>query len=176
MGQTDSTRNIRNTHYLTNMDDIVSRFKRLYLTGTLTSPWNIRTSVHPVHSGFPVHRPVCPCLLFCDADNGGSSTAGVRAAEVQTPAYFRRGRRNDDICSSLRHNYENGQYKLNPVLNRNQAYLVNTPATKVANISQKAYNENREPYPGTRLIVDPTFFELKLSAHVLIVEGALSKL
>nr|WCD56787.1 C5b protein [Bhendi yellow vein mosaic virus] len=176
MGQTDSTRNIRNTHYLTNMDNIVSRLKGLYLTGTLTTLWNIRTSVHPINSGLPVHRPVCPCLLFCDADNGSSNTAGVWAAEVQTPTYFRRGRRNDDIGSSLRHNYGSVKYKLNPVLNRTQAYLENNPATKVANILQIAYNETREPYPEIRLIVDPTFFELKLSAHVLIAEGALSKL
>ncbi|ACI06053.1 AC5 protein [Mesta yellow vein mosaic Bahraich virus-[India:Kaisargunj:2008]] len=134
MGQTDSTRNIRNTHHLTNMDNIMSGLKRLYLTGTLTTPWNIRTSVHPIHSGLPVHRSVCPCLLLCDADNGGSNTAGVWAAEVQTPTYFRRGRRNDDIGSSLRHNYESVKYRLNPVLTRNQVYPVNNPAIKVANI------------------------------------------
>nr|AIH07524.1 C5 protein [Cotton leaf curl Multan virus]ARR96771.1 C5 protein [Cotton leaf curl Multan virus] len=172
MGQTDSTRNIRNTHYLTNTLTNLSRLKRLYLTWAFTTLWNIRTSVHPIHSGLPVHRPVCPCLLFCDADNGGSSTAGVWAAEVQTPAYFRRGRRNDDIGSSLRHNYGSVKYKLNPVLTRTQAYPVNNPATKVANISQKAYTETREPYQGIRLIVDPTCLNLKLSAQVLIVCGS----
>nr|AWV91675.1 AC5 [Cotton leaf curl Multan virus] len=176
MGQPSTTSNITNTHYFTYMLNIMSGLKRLYLTGTLTTPWNIRTSVHPIHSGLPVHGPVCPCLLFCDADNGGSSTAGVRAAEVQTPAYFRRGRRNDDIGSSLRHNYGSVIYKLNPVLTRTQEYLENNPATKVANISQIAYNETRAPYPGIRLLVDPTCFNLKLSAQVLIAEGALSKL
>nr|ASL70124.1 AC5 protein [Cotton leaf curl Multan virus] len=134
MGQTDTTSNIRNTHYLTNMNNIMSGLKRLYLTWPFTTLWNIRTSVHPIYSGLPVHRPVCPCLLFCDADNGDSNTVGVWAAEVQPTTYLGCGSGNDDICSSLRHNYGNVEYRLNPVLNRNLGYPVNNPATKVANI------------------------------------------
>nr|AGT50906.1 AC5 protein [Cotton leaf curl virus] len=172
MGQPSTTSNITNTHYFTYMLNIMSGLKRLNLTWTFTSSRNIWTSVHPVHPGLPVHRPVCPCLLFCDADNGGSSTAGVWAAEVQTPAYFRRGRRNDDIGSSLRHNYGSVKYKLNPVLTRTPVYPVNNPATPTANISQLAYTETREPYQGIRLIVDPTCLNLKLSAQVLIVCGS----
>nr|AWD84451.1 C5 protein [Cotton leaf curl virus] len=172
VGQPSSTGNITDTHDFTYMLNVMSGLKRLDLTWAFTSSRNIWTSVHPVHPGLPVHRPVCPCLLFCDADNGGSSTAGVWAAEVQTPAYFRRGRRNDDIGSSLRHNYGSVKYKLNPVLTRTPVYPVNNPATPTANISQLAYTETREPYQGIRLIVDPTCLNLKLSAQVLIVCGS----
>ncbi|ABB52033.1 C5 [Pepper leaf curl Bangladesh virus] len=104
VGQSSTTRNITNTHDFTNVLDITSRLKKLDLTRAFTAPRNIWASVHPVHPGLPVHGPVRPCSGFCDADNGGSSTAGIWAVEVETAAYLRGGRGNDYICWSLGHN------------------------------------------------------------------------
>nr|ALO78605.1 C5 protein [Cotton leaf curl Kokhran virus - Burewala] len=104
MGQPSTPSNITNTHYFTYMLNIMSGLKRLNLTWTFTSSRNIWTSGHPVHTGLSVHGPVDPCFCFGDADNGGSSTARVWAAEVETTAYLRSGRGNDYICWSLRHN------------------------------------------------------------------------
>nr|AXQ88117.1 AC6 [Tomato leaf curl Joydebpur virus] len=105
MGRPNSPSNIDNTHDFTYVLDIMSRLKRLDLTWVFTSSRNIWASVHPVHPGLPVHRPVRPCFCFGDADNGGSSTAGIWADEVETAAYLRGGRGNDYICWSLRHNF-----------------------------------------------------------------------
>nr|WLD18036.1 C5 Protein [Chilli leaf curl virus] len=105
VGQTSTTSNITNTHDFTNVLDIMSGLKRLDLTRAFTSPRNIWASVHPVHLGLSVHGPVRPCFCFGDADNGGSSTAGIWAVEVETTAYLRGGRGNDYICWSLRHNF-----------------------------------------------------------------------
>ncbi|ABJ97343.1 AC5 [Chilli leaf curl virus-India [India:Papaya:2005]] len=92
MGEPSTTGNITNTHNLPYMNYIVSRLKRLDLTWAFTTPRNIWASVHPVHPGLPVHGPVHPCSGLCDADSGGSSTAGIRAVEVETAAYLRGGR------------------------------------------------------------------------------------
>nr|AHA82221.1 AC5 [Tomato leaf curl Joydebpur virus] len=105
VGHTSSTSNIKDTHDFTNVLDIMWGVKRLDLTRPFTSPRNIRGFVHPVHHGLPVHGHVGPCRSLCDADNGGSSTAGIWAVEVETAAYLRGGRGNDYICWSLRHNF-----------------------------------------------------------------------
>nr|UQH66814.1 pathogenicity determinant [Papaya leaf curl virus] len=105
MGQPITTSNITNTHDFTNVLDIMSGLKRLDLTWAFTSSRDIWTSVHPVHPGLSVHGPVRPCFCFGDADNGGNSTAGIWAVEVETAAYLRGGRGNDYICWSLRHNF-----------------------------------------------------------------------
>nr|QTW20831.1 AC5 [Tomato leaf curl New Delhi virus] len=92
MCESSSTGNITNAHDFTNMRDIVPGFKRLDLTWAFTASWNIRTSIHPVEHGLPVHRPVGPFLCCCDADNGGSSTSSRWAVEVETATYLRSGR------------------------------------------------------------------------------------
>ncbi|SAM29867.1 AC5 protein [Tomato leaf curl Palampur virus] len=92
MCETGSTGNVANTHDLTNMGDIVPGFKRLHLTWAFTAPGHVRASIHPVKSWFPVHGSVHPFPCLCGADNGGSSTARVWAAEVETTACFRCGR------------------------------------------------------------------------------------
>ncbi|ACA62838.1 AC5 [Kenaf leaf curl virus-[India:Bahraich:2007]] len=104
MSQPSTMSNITNTHDLTYMNYIMSRFKRLDLTWTLTPSWNIRASVHPVQSGLAIHGPVRPYARFCDADSGDNCTGCIRAVEVQTPTHLRRGGRNDDIGRTLRHN------------------------------------------------------------------------
>nr|UYS88254.1 AC5 protein [Tomato leaf curl Palampur virus] len=92
MCETGSTGNVANTHYLTNMGDIVPGFKRLHLTWPFTAPGHVRASIHPVKSWFPVHGSVHPFPCLCGAGNRGSSTARVWAVEVQTTACFRCGR------------------------------------------------------------------------------------
>ncbi|ACE79039.1 AC5 protein [Squash leaf curl China virus - [Pumpkin:Varanasi]] len=92
MCESGSSCNVTNTHDLANMRDIVPRFKGLHLTRAFTAPWHVGTSIHSVHSGFSVHRPVGPCLCFCDAGNGDNGTSSIGAVEVETSAYLRCGR------------------------------------------------------------------------------------
>uniref|UniRef100_E7BQ30 AC5 protein n=1 Tax=Tomato leaf curl New Delhi virus [India:Karnal:OY81A:2004] TaxID=908119 RepID=E7BQ30_9GEMI len=92
MCESGSSGNITNTHNFTDMRYIVPRFKRLHFAGAFTAPWHVGTSIHSVHSGFSVHRPVGPCLCFCDAGNGDNCTSSIGAVEVETSAYFRCGR------------------------------------------------------------------------------------
>ncbi|ABO40823.1 AC5 [Tomato leaf curl New Delhi virus 5] len=91
MSQSGSSGNVTDTHDFANMRHIVPRFKRLHLTRTFTSPWHVGASVHSIHSGLSVHRPVCPRLCFCDAGNGDNCTSSIRAVEVETSAYLRCG-------------------------------------------------------------------------------------
>nr|AGV76866.1 AC5 protein [Squash leaf curl China virus] len=91
MCESGSSGNITNTHHLTNMRDIVPRFKRLDFRWAFTAPWNVGTSIHPVHLGFSVHGPVCPGLSLCDAGNGDNCTGNIWAVEVETSAYLRGG-------------------------------------------------------------------------------------
>ncbi|ACI06018.1 AC5 protein [Mesta yellow vein mosaic virus-[India:Bongaon:2008]] len=107
MGQPNTPSNIRKTNNLTHVTNIILRIKRLHLTWAFTSLRNIRASVHPVHSGLPIHGPVRPHTRLCDADSGGNCTGCIRAVEVQSTTHLRRGGRNDDIGSSLRHNSYN---------------------------------------------------------------------
>nr|WNV28188.1 AC5 Protein [Tomato leaf curl Karnataka virus] len=104
MGQSSTASDITDTHDLPYMDYIVPGLKRLDLTWAFTSSRDVWTSVHSVHPGLSVHGPVRPCFCFGDAGNGDSSTAHIRAVEVETAAYLRCGRGNDYICWSLRHN------------------------------------------------------------------------
>ncbi|ABM92352.1 AC5 protein [Squash leaf curl Philippines virus -[Taiwan]] len=91
MCESGSSCNIADTHYLPNMRDIVPRFERLDFTRAFTAPWHVGTSIHPVHLGFSVHRPVCPGLSLCDAGNGDNCTGNIGAVEVETSAYLRSG-------------------------------------------------------------------------------------
>nr|UYO78057.1 AC5 [Tomato leaf curl New Delhi virus] len=92
MCESSSSSNITNAHDFANMRDIVPRFKRLHLARAFTAPWHVGTSIHSVHSGFSVHRPVGPGLCFCDAGNGDNCTSSIGAVEVETSAYLRYGR------------------------------------------------------------------------------------
>nr|QGR25312.1 AC5 protein [Tomato leaf curl New Delhi virus]QPL11262.1 AC5 Protein [Tomato leaf curl New Delhi virus] len=92
MCESGSSGDITNTHDFANMRDVVPGFKGLHLTRAFTAPWHVGTSIHSVHSGFSVHRPVCPGLCFCDAGNGDNCTSSIGAVEVETSAYFRCGR------------------------------------------------------------------------------------
>nr|QYO45742.1 AC5 protein [Tomato leaf curl New Delhi virus] len=92
MCESSSSSNITNAHDLANMRDIMPRFKRLHLARAFTAPWHVGTSIHSVHSGFSVHRPVGPGLCFCDAGNGDNCTSSIGAVEVETSAYLRCGR------------------------------------------------------------------------------------
>nr|QIH45370.1 C5 protein [Malvastrum yellow mosaic virus] len=74
MSQPITTRDIRHTQHLTYMGYVMTGFIRLHLTWTFTSTRNIRTSVHPVHSGLAIHGPVRPHARFCGADSGDSYT------------------------------------------------------------------------------------------------------
>nr|AJE24765.1 AC5 protein [Tomato leaf curl New Delhi virus] len=91
MCESSPSGNITNAHDFANMRDIVPGFKGLHLARAFTSPWHVGTSIHSVHSGFSVHRPVCPGLCFCDAGNGDNCTRSIRAVEVETSAYLRYG-------------------------------------------------------------------------------------
>ncbi|AAA92808.1 AC5 protein [Tomato leaf curl New Delhi virus] len=92
MCESSSSGNITNTHDFANMRDIVPRFKGLHFTRAFTAPWHVGTSIHSVHSGFSVHRPVGPGLCFGDAGNGDNCTSSIGAVEVETSAYLRCGR------------------------------------------------------------------------------------
>nr|AWK29919.1 AC5 [Tomato leaf curl Gujarat virus] len=105
MGQPNSPRNIGQAYHLTHVTNVVLSIERLDLTRALTALRDIRAPVHSVDPGLPVHGPVGPCLCFGDADNGGNSTAHRWGVEVETPAYLRSGRGNDDLCWTLRHNF-----------------------------------------------------------------------
>ncbi|AAP47119.1 unknown [Luffa yellow mosaic virus] len=91
MCESGSSCNIADAHHLPNMRNIVPRFEGLNLTRAFTAPGHVRTSVHPVHSRFSVHRPVCPGLSLCDAGNGDNCTGYIWAVEVQTSTYLRCG-------------------------------------------------------------------------------------
>ncbi|ABO21327.1 AC5 protein [Mesta yellow vein mosaic virus [Barrackpore2:eastern India]] len=107
MGQPNTPSNIRKTNNLTHVTNIILRIKRLHLTWAFTSLRNIWASVHPVHSGLPIHGPVRPHTRLCDADSGGNCTGCIGAVEVQSTTHLRRGGRNDDIGRTLRHNSYN---------------------------------------------------------------------
>nr|AHA82210.1 AC5 [Tomato leaf curl New Delhi virus] len=92
MCESSSSCNVTDTHDLANMRYVVPRFKRLHLTRAFTAPWHVGTSIHSVHSGFSVHRPVGPGLCFCDAGNGDNCTSSIGAVEVESSAYLRCGR------------------------------------------------------------------------------------
>nr|AFA43810.1 AC5 protein [Papaya leaf curl virus] len=114
MSKPITTSDIGDTKDLTYMGYIMTLFIRLDLTWAFTPTRDIRASVHSVNSGLPVHGPVDPCSPFvCDEDSRGSSTAAVRAVEVETAAYLRSGCGNDNICWSLRHNSLHVRQKLN---------------------------------------------------------------
>nr|AEF38356.1 AC5 [Tomato leaf curl New Delhi virus] len=92
MCESSSSSNITNAHDFANVRDIVPRFKGLHLARAFTAPWHVGTSIHSVHCGFSVHRPVGPGLCFCDAGNGDNCTSSIGAVEVETSAYLRCGR------------------------------------------------------------------------------------
>ncbi|AGS77273.1 AC5 [Hemidesmus yellow mosaic virus] len=124
-------------------------FKRLNLTRTLTSPRHIRTSEHPVHPWLPVTwsiypRPPSPC----DGDNGDSSTALVRAVEVQPPTYFRGGSENSDIGYSLRHSSWRVEHKSNLELIPAQQYQARMFPVSKEDILQLACTESRAQSRG----------------------------
>nr|QDO67098.1 AC5 [Tomato leaf curl New Delhi virus] len=83
--------NITRAHKFANMRDIVPGLKELHLTRAFTSPWHVGTSIHSVHFGFSVHRPVGPGLCFFGAGNGDNCTSSIGAVEVEPSAYLRCG-------------------------------------------------------------------------------------
>nr|QBO66584.1 AC5 [Papaya leaf curl virus] len=105
MGQPNTPSNITKTNGLTHVIKIILRIQRLDLNWTFPAPRDLWASEHPVTPGLPVHGPVGPWICFGDAEHGGSSTGHIWAGQVETTAYLPRGRGNEYICWSLRHNF-----------------------------------------------------------------------